>query len=112
MDRGIEGTVRDLARQADPEDLQQAAQLVLQIYTLAENSSATGEQQSYLVALQTLYMDTAVPTSSQDLRDAARVIAISLVAHRCQRSADLARLEADNVEPGCLQSISQVLRER
>jgi hypothetical protein len=104
--------VRDLAGQANTEHLQQAAQLVLQIHALAQDGSSAREQQSDLMTFPTLYMDAAIPTCAQNLRDAASIIAVRLVAHCCQRRAHLARLEANDLEARGLQPISQILGER
>src|SRR5262245_58031997 len=57
-------------------------------------------------------MDTAIPACAQNLRDAASIVAIRLVAHRSQRRAHLARLEANDLKARGLQPIGQILRKR
>jgi hypothetical protein len=52
-------------------------------------------------------MNAAVPARSQDLRDTASIIAIGLVAHRCERRTHLACLEADHLKACGLQSVGQ-----
>jgi hypothetical protein len=56
---------------------------------LGEYRLATGEQRSYLVALDALDMHAAVPAAPEQLRDASRVVLISLVAHGRQRRFNL-----------------------
>jgi len=57
-------------------------------------------------------MRCAVPPGAQDLRQAAGVVAVGLVAHRLQRRGDLPRLQADDLEAGLAQAVGEVLRQR
>lgn len=48
--------------------------------------------------MQALHVNPAVPTGSQDLRNAPCIVAIRLVAHRGECRADLACLKADHLK--------------
>ena len=108
----VEGAARQPHRQLDAEDLQQAADLVLQVDALALHDLAAGEQRPGVVALDALHVHPAVPARAQDLGDAAGVVLVGLVAHGRQRRVDLAGLHADHVVAGLGQAVGQVLGQR
>ena len=64
------------------------------------------------MAVQALDVDPAIPAGPEDLGEAASVVAVGLVAHRGQSDADLPGLQANDFEPGGLQPVGQVLRQR
>ena len=63
-------------------------------------------------AFDALYMHTAVPAGPQQLRDPARIVLVSLVAHGGKGRADLVRFHADNLKAGLAEPIGQMLSER
>ena len=71
-----------LRRQLDAKDLEQPADLVLDVDALIENGPATGEQHADMVALHALDVHLAVPATAQQLSDAPRIMLVRLVAHR------------------------------
>lgn len=64
------------------------------------------------MALDALHMHPTVPIRSQELRNAAGVVFISLVPHGRERGIDLASPRAHHVEADLLQAIAQVLGQR
>jgi hypothetical protein len=57
-------------------------------------------------------MHAAVPAAAKQLRDASRIVLVSLVAHRRECRLDLTSFHADDFVASKLQAIRQVLRER
>jgi hypothetical protein len=57
----VEAAAREPQRQLHAEDLQQAADLVLQVDALALHDLPAGEQGAQVVALDALHMHPAVP---------------------------------------------------
>lgn len=108
----VEGAARQAHRQLDAEDLQQAADLVLQVDALALHHLTAGQQGPQMMALDALHMNPAVPTGAEDLGDAAGVVLVGLVTHGGEGCSNLPRLHAHDVEAGLPKTIGQVLGER
>lgn len=70
------------------------------------------KQRAHAVTVHALDVHTAVPTSAQDLRDAARVVALGLVGHGGQCALHLPGFDEDHVGTGCLRAVRQLLRDR
>jgi hypothetical protein len=87
--RLVEAGMINLCPQLDAIDLEQPAHFVFQIEAAPQQSLAHDQQRLQALAFEALHMNLAVPADPQDLRYAARVVAVRLVAQARQGRLDL-----------------------
>jgi hypothetical protein len=79
---GVKEAMTELARQFNPEHFKQSPDLVCQIDALCQHGLTAWKQSADVVTRQALHMNPAIPAGVQNLRNAARIILVRIIAHR------------------------------
>jgi hypothetical protein len=77
--------------------------VVFNVDQLALEQLPIGQQRAHLLHVDVLDVNGAVPAQAHHLRDAARVVPVSSVAHCRQRNAHMTRFNHDDWNPSRLQ---------
>lgn len=95
-----------------PKGREPPADLVLVVSQLVDVELARGQQRAQFLAPPRLHVDGLEPARPHQLGDRSGVVAVVLVpVHRHHRRLRVARLDADDREPGLLKAEEQPLRQ-
>ncbi len=99
---GFVGTARDGSNQ-QPIRPQRTTNVVFEVDQFALEQLPAGQQRAHLLHVDGLDMNGAIPAQPHHLRDATRVVSISLITHCRQRNAHVTRFDDNDREPRWLQ---------
>jgi hypothetical protein len=91
----------------DAEHLERTPDDILDVAAAVDQGTARHQQQPQLLASGALDVHLPEPARAHHLRDAARIVAIGLVAHRSQRRLHVPRFDADHWQAQLAQPLMQ-----